>query len=408
VSHNFELVVKELMPLSSTHEQKMSVETFMMNVLNQEWEIDYTIKEDHWTKCLCGVRIMEQCHIRNKKTKETAIIGNVCIEHFNEEQADVWKFSKKLVGGVKMDLVSESATHYTFKLLNRKNAILLGCNYALINVFGNSPLNESSLRIKIKKSKECVNNVAFVIGNRYKVYSRLGRTDDDKVEFVMTKYTENANLNRKLEKIRMQRKKLEERKREEDKKREEKRRQWEIEETERKRIEQLRKEEADRNAKIRTDAYAKQCEELRIVREIELEKQRLVYEKQEQKRREFWLAQANRQQENERKKRERVELENSQTNKETQDIRSKKRDELIADFDAFCNDKTNYKICMACASWDSYDVVLTNVCGIEDTLMEFWREHSLKNVNGKVALTIKRGPAETLKNIRIMLETIKH
>jgi hypothetical protein len=54
-----------------------------------EWQL-MTIY-DKWSKCICRHRIRENCVIQNKKNFEELVVGNVCINHFKEDNLSVEK-----------------------------------------------------------------------------------------------------------------------------------------------------------------------------------------------------------------------------------------------------------------------------------------------------------------------------
>jgi len=80
MSRNYQKLMDKLLKLS--HSQ---IEGEML----KEWDIDGE-ENDYTDKCLCGHKpIKENYHIVNTVTGERAVVGNVCIKHFNRYEFDV-------------------------------------------------------------------------------------------------------------------------------------------------------------------------------------------------------------------------------------------------------------------------------------------------------------------------------
>lgn len=48
----------------------------------KEWQLEFLEWGEDTTSCLCGVTIMERCHMRNLVTRKRCVIGNVCVRRF--------------------------------------------------------------------------------------------------------------------------------------------------------------------------------------------------------------------------------------------------------------------------------------------------------------------------------------
>ena len=55
----------------------------------KEWELLTIYNQDNY--CVCGQPIVENCVVRNCSTLEELVIGNVCVNHFQEESLSVDK-----------------------------------------------------------------------------------------------------------------------------------------------------------------------------------------------------------------------------------------------------------------------------------------------------------------------------
>lgn len=78
--------------------EKFDLESLQMGILEKSKADNWSDAKQEWTlqtvfrcesSCLCGHRIMENCVIFNDLTDQEVVVGNVCINHFNEESLRV-------------------------------------------------------------------------------------------------------------------------------------------------------------------------------------------------------------------------------------------------------------------------------------------------------------------------------
>jgi hypothetical protein len=53
-----------------------------------EWVLEY-VEYGPESNCICGHPIVERCHLKNIHTKESVVVGNVCVKQFSEELHDL-------------------------------------------------------------------------------------------------------------------------------------------------------------------------------------------------------------------------------------------------------------------------------------------------------------------------------
>jgi len=85
----------------------------------KEWSLDTVYFSTTVQHCLCGHPIKECCVLTNFKNKQTAIVGNVCVNKFMEIESDkIFKSIKKIQKDIDKSLNLE-----TIKYAHQKNWI---------------------------------------------------------------------------------------------------------------------------------------------------------------------------------------------------------------------------------------------------------------------------------------------
>lgn len=84
---NFEYLKKHILPLSD--------EKSDFDIAKLEWTLDYINVTGNLTNCPCTQKIMDICHIRNKKNGNMTFVGNICVQRFMDIDA------RKLFTGLK-------------------------------------------------------------------------------------------------------------------------------------------------------------------------------------------------------------------------------------------------------------------------------------------------------------------
>ncbi len=71
--HNFENLKAHILPLSISQD---------FNTARSEWDLVGVEVSEEFDNCPCGKEIKEHCYIRNRLTRHTTYVGNVCINRF--------------------------------------------------------------------------------------------------------------------------------------------------------------------------------------------------------------------------------------------------------------------------------------------------------------------------------------
>lgn len=71
--HNFENLKAHILPLSISQD---------FNIARSEWDLVGVEVSEEFDNCPCGKEIKEHCYIRNRLTRHTTYVGNVCINRF--------------------------------------------------------------------------------------------------------------------------------------------------------------------------------------------------------------------------------------------------------------------------------------------------------------------------------------
>jgi len=73
MSHNFENLVKHIIPLSKSD---------LFDKAKNEWKLVHIEIVDDFDQCPCGKEIKEICYIQNQLNGNQTYVGNVCINRF--------------------------------------------------------------------------------------------------------------------------------------------------------------------------------------------------------------------------------------------------------------------------------------------------------------------------------------
>jgi hypothetical protein len=87
----------------------------------KEWELEFIF--DNKAKCICNHFIIENCRIKNKHNGSRLTVGNVCVNHFGEDELNVDKKCRSSLRRLQRNVPNAKANEELVELARRLNIL---------------------------------------------------------------------------------------------------------------------------------------------------------------------------------------------------------------------------------------------------------------------------------------------